>query len=186
MKCKFCIAQYMLNKDMQTMSIDILRTFILPQLKKESITHVGISGGEPSIVKELPEICKILHDDGYQVNIATNGYDTVILQECSQYVNYISLSLNAYTAQQINDFNARLNCQLRLHALIWKDHFDNVDDIKSLCANLDNDIIVDFSTLRTTNMWAKSLKCADIDKVNDFILQNVIDEEQFCKNVTIM
>lgn len=30
MKCKFCIAQYMINKDKQTMSIDTLHTFILP------------------------------------------------------------------------------------------------------------------------------------------------------------
>lgn len=181
MNCKFCIASYMLNKDKQIISIDTLHNFVLPELKKEGITHVGISGGEPSLVKDLPEICKILHDNGYEVNIATNGYNKDVLLKCAQYINYISLSLNSHNIQQINTFNNSLDCQLRLHGLIFKNHFDNVDDIRNLCMELDDDIIIDFSTLRTTNMWAKSLKCDDIDRVNAFILKNVINEEQFCK-----
>lgn len=181
MSCPFCIASYMLNKDKKTMSLDEIRDFAIPVLKSNGITHVGISGGEPSLLKHLPDICKMLKDNGFQVNIATNGYDMKILSECSFYVNYISLSLNFLSPSEINAFCKNINCQLRLHGLIWKGHYDTIEKITSLCKSIDPEVIIDFSTLRTTNMWASQYKNVLLDKSNKFIADHVLPENEFSK-----
>lgn len=189
MNCPFCIASYMLNRVHKKMSIEDVRDWAIPQLKDAGITHVGISGGEPSLLLELPEICKMLYDAGFNVNIASNGHSIDILRQCSQYINYISLSLNSLSAKQVNEIDDALSCQLRLHGLIWKGHNDNVNSIVDICSALNDNIIVDFSTLRTTNLWASAMDNPDIVRTNKFIVDHVIPEsciEEMSKSTTMM
>ena len=143
MNCPFCIASYMINTEHQYLTIDMLENTIIPLYKSKGITHVGISGGEPSIHPELPQICKILKENGFQINIASNGANKEILKQCDPYINYISLSLNNHNYNEINNFDDQLSCQLRVHGLIYKNHYDNIDKIKTLCEKLNDDIIID-------------------------------------------
>ena len=179
--CPFCIASYMLNVDNKFLNIKTLNEFVLPVLKDKKITHVGISGGEPTLNKDLPLICKILYNNGYQVNIATNGYDMEMLAKCSEYINYVSLSLNSLTSEQINNLNDKLLCQLRVHGLIYRNHYDTMDKIISLRDKLDSSIILDFSTLRTTNEWTDGCRNEKIAKSNCFTKNNKIDENLLIK-----
>ena len=176
LNCPFCIASYMLNIDKKVLDIKTLQDFVLPLLKEKNITHVGISGGEPTANKYLVEICKLLYKNGYQLNIASNGYDIDILSKCSKYINYVSLSLNAFNADRINEINNKLYCQLRVHGLIYKNHYDNLESIKTLRSKLDESITLDFSTLRTTNEWTKGCKNKAIIGSNTFTEQNKVDE----------
>lgn len=176
--CKFCIASYMINVDNQFLDIKTLKEFVLPVLKEKKITHVGISGGEPTINKNLPDICKILYQNGYQINIASNGYDSDILVKCSKYINYISLSLNSMTADKINLLNSKLSCQLRVHGLIYKNHYDTIEKIKDLRKKISKSIILDFSTLRTTNEWTRENANKKLKMSNDFTDKNKIDENE--------
>jgi len=174
--CAFCIASYMINTDQQILDIKTLKEFVLPVLKEKGITHVGISGGEPTLNEHLPTICKILHENGYQLNIASNGYDSDILVECSQYINYVSLALNSLKAKEINELNNKLSCQLRVHGLIYKNHYDSLESIQLLRDELDKTIILDFSTLRTTNEWTKGCTNKALARSNDFTEKNKVDE----------
>lgn len=177
MNCPFCIASYMINTDKKELDIKNLKEFVLPLLKEKNITHVGISGGEPTINGNLVDICKILYENGYQVNIATNGFDIDKLISASKYVNYISLSLNSLKEDEINQINSKLNCRLRVHGLIYKNHYDNLEEIKSLREKIDKSIILDFSTLRTTNEWTKTSKNKKITNSNIFTRNNKINEK---------
>lgn len=174
--CPFCIASYMLNVDKKFLDIKTLEEFVLPVLKNKKITHVGISGGEPTMNKNLLKICEILYKNGYQINIASNGYDMDMLKKCSKYINYVSLSLNSLTSGQINNLNDNLLCQLRVHGIIYKNHYDTLDKIKDLRDKLDTSIILDFSTLRTTNEWTEGCDNEKISKSNCFTRKNKIDE----------
>ena len=189
MNCPFCIASYMLNRVRKKMSVEDVHDWAIPQLKDAGITHVGISGGEPSLLLELPEICKMLYEAGFNINIASNGYSIDILGQCSQYINYVSLSLNSLSTKQVNEIDDTLSCQLRLHGLIWKGHNDNINSIVDICSALNDDIIVDFSTLRTTNLWASAVDNLDITRTNKFIVDHVIPEsciEEMSKSTIVM
>jgi len=177
MNCPFCIASYMINTDKKELDIKTLNEFVLPLLKEKGITHIGISGGEPTLNEYLVDICKILYENGCQVNIATNGFDIEKLAECSKYVNYISLSLNSLESNRINEINDKLNCQVRVHGLIYKNHYDNLESIKNLRYQLDKSIILDFSTLRTTNEWTMNSKNKKINISNAFTRENKISED---------
>ena len=179
--CPFCIASYMLNVDKKFLNLKTLKEFVLKVLKEKNITHVGISGGEPTLNKDLVSICKTLYKNGYQINIATNGYDMDMLAKCSKYINYISLSLNSLSAEEINKLNDNIECQLRVHGLVYKNHYDNIDKIKELRNKLDSSIILDFSTLRTTNEWTEGCNNEKIAKSNCFTRKNKIDEDKLLK-----
>lgn len=174
--CPFCIASYMINSDSKELDIKNLKEFVLPLLKEKQITHVGISGGEPTMNKNLTNICKILYQQGYQLNIASNGKDIDILSKCSKYINYVSLSLNYFNATKLNEINRKLDCQLRVHGLIYKNHYDKLDKIITLREELDENIILDFSTLRTTNEWTNGCNNNAIKNSNEFTSKNKLDE----------
>jgi uncharacterized radical SAM superfamily Fe-S cluster-containing enzyme len=181
MSCPFCIASYMLNIDKLDLDIETLKEYVLPLLKEKDITHVGISGGEPTVNKNLLEICKILKEEGYEINIASNGHDFDLLSKCSEYINYVSLSLNFLSSAKINELNRKLYCQLRVHGLIYKNHYDTLNSLTDLRDELDKSIILDFSTLRTTNEWTIGCGNKAIENSNAFTTNNKVGEAMILK-----
>lgn len=61
--------------------------------RKRFIDAVVITGGEPTIHKELPKFIKKLKDKGFAVKLDTNGFNSKILKECLQYVDYVALDV---------------------------------------------------------------------------------------------
>jgi len=79
--------------------------------RKKYIDAVVITGGEPTIHKDLPEFLRRLKEDGFAVKLDTNGFYPDILLECLRYVDYVALdvktSLEKYAlvgARDTNDY----------------------------------------------------------------------------------
>ncbi|MDH7606711.1 MAG: anaerobic ribonucleoside-triphosphate reductase activating protein [Candidatus Bathyarchaeota archaeon] len=61
--------------------------------RRKYIDAVVVTGGEPTIHKELPRFLKKLKDRGFAVKLDTNGLNPTILEESLPYVDYVALDL---------------------------------------------------------------------------------------------
>ncbi|HEY4674706.1 MAG TPA: anaerobic ribonucleoside-triphosphate reductase activating protein [Candidatus Bathyarchaeia archaeon] len=61
--------------------------------RKKYVDSVVITGGEPTMHKELPKFLKKLKDKGFNVKLDTNGFYPKVLEECLPYVDYVALDL---------------------------------------------------------------------------------------------
>jgi pyruvate formate lyase activating enzyme len=52
-----------------------------------------VTGGEPTLHKELPKFLKKLKDKGFTVKLDTNGFYPQVLEECLAYVDYVALDV---------------------------------------------------------------------------------------------
>jgi len=61
--------------------------------RKKYVDAVVVSGGEPTIHKELPRFLKKLKDRGFAVKLDTNGFESRMLEECLPYLDYVALDV---------------------------------------------------------------------------------------------
>lgn len=61
--------------------------------RKRFVDAVVVTGGEPTIHKELPSFLKKLKEKGFLVKLDTNGFDPQALEECLPYVDYVALDV---------------------------------------------------------------------------------------------
>ncbi|MEM3054715.1 MAG: anaerobic ribonucleoside-triphosphate reductase activating protein [Candidatus Bathyarchaeia archaeon] len=61
--------------------------------RKKYVDAVVVTGGEPTIHKELPRFLKKLKERGFAVKLDTNGFNAKILEECLPYVDYVALDV---------------------------------------------------------------------------------------------
>jgi pyruvate formate lyase activating enzyme len=81
------------------------------EARKKYVDAVVVTGGEPTLHKELPEFLKKLKERGFAVKLDTNGFFPDVLEECLPYVDYVALdvktSLEKYPrlgAKDMTDF----------------------------------------------------------------------------------
>jgi pyruvate formate lyase activating enzyme len=61
--------------------------------RKKFVDAVVVTGGEPTIHKELPRFLKRLKEGGFTVKLDTNGLNPWALEECLPYVDYVALDV---------------------------------------------------------------------------------------------
>jgi pyruvate formate lyase activating enzyme len=61
--------------------------------RKRFVDAVVVTGGEPTIHKELPKFLKKLKDKGFLVKLDTNGLNSQVLEECLPYVDYVAVDI---------------------------------------------------------------------------------------------
>jgi pyruvate formate lyase activating enzyme len=61
--------------------------------RRRFVDAIVVTGGEPTIHKELPRFLKKLKGKGFLVKLDTNGFNSHILEECLQYVDYVALDV---------------------------------------------------------------------------------------------
>ena len=61
--------------------------------RKKYVDAVVVTGGEPTMHKELPKFLAKLKKRGFQVKLDTNGFYPEVLEECLNYVDYVALDL---------------------------------------------------------------------------------------------
>jgi pyruvate formate lyase activating enzyme len=61
--------------------------------RKRFVDAVVVTGGEPTIHKELPRFLKRLKERGFMVKLDTNGLNPWALEECLPYVDYVALDV---------------------------------------------------------------------------------------------
>jgi pyruvate formate lyase activating enzyme len=61
--------------------------------RKRFVDAVVVTGGEPTLHKELPKFLKKLKERGFLVKLDTNGFYPDVLKECLPYVDYVALDI---------------------------------------------------------------------------------------------
>ncbi|MGD0978923.1 MAG: anaerobic ribonucleoside-triphosphate reductase activating protein [Candidatus Bathyarchaeia archaeon] len=61
--------------------------------RKRFVDAVVVTGGEPTIHKELPRFLKRLKEGSFMVKLDTNGLNPWALEECLPYVDYVALDV---------------------------------------------------------------------------------------------
>jgi len=61
--------------------------------RKKYVDSVALTGGEPTMHKEIPKFLRKLKDKGFHVKLDTNGFYPKVLEECLQYVDYVALDV---------------------------------------------------------------------------------------------
>lgn len=61
--------------------------------RKRYIDSVVITGGEPTIHKEIPRFLKKLKEKGFAVKLDTNGIEPQALEECLPYLDFVAMDV---------------------------------------------------------------------------------------------
>lgn len=61
--------------------------------RKKYVDAVVVTGGEPTMHKEIPKFVKKLKEKGFAVKLDTNGFFPQVLKECLPSVDYIALDV---------------------------------------------------------------------------------------------
>jgi pyruvate formate lyase activating enzyme len=61
--------------------------------RKKYVDAVVVTGGEPTMHKELPKFLAKLKKRGFQVKLDTNGFYPDVLEECLAHVDYVALDV---------------------------------------------------------------------------------------------
>src|SRR4051812_7056746 len=72
--CYFCLNEYFGNKDEVGHITSSEYQFLAREAARFGISDVTLTGGEPSLRRDLPEISAALAEVGARVTIVTNGY----------------------------------------------------------------------------------------------------------------
>ena len=69
--------------------------------RRDVLSGVVISGGEPTLQDDLPEFCATLKNLGYAVKLDTNGSRPDVLREllCAELVDYVAMDVKADPAR---------------------------------------------------------------------------------------
>jgi len=91
LNCSFCHNKHLLNLEAgRDMEIDEILDHVNSNLL---VSWVSVSGGEPTLQKDLIGLCKDIQSIGKSVNIDTNGTNPDIIKKLLPYINRISLDL---------------------------------------------------------------------------------------------
>ena len=61
--------------------------------RRKFVDAVVITGGEPTMHKEIPKFLKKLKEKGFAVKLDTNGFYPQVLEACLPYLDYVALDL---------------------------------------------------------------------------------------------
>ena len=99
-KCPFCQNSGLINNlDDDTLEMD--KVFSYLEKRKGILEGVVITGGEPTIHKDLKEFIKKIKDMGYKVKLDTNGYNPVMLKDLidSNLLDYVAMDIKQILAK---------------------------------------------------------------------------------------
>jgi pyruvate formate lyase activating enzyme len=68
-------------------------SFRILESRKKYVDAVVVTGGEPTMHKEIPKFLRKLKEKGFAVKLDTNGFYPKVLEECLPYVDYVALDV---------------------------------------------------------------------------------------------
>ena len=92
-RCPFCHNYELLSQQEQMMEAEELFRFL--QKRKGLLQGVCVTGGEPTLQPELPELLRKIRELGYAVKLDTNGYRPEVLGDILRQglVDYVAMDL---------------------------------------------------------------------------------------------
>ncbi len=154
LKCEFCHNKYLLHLDVGK---DMEVSEILEQVKSNLlVSGVSITGGEPTLQKDLIDLCKEIQKIGKYINIDTNGTNPALITKLLPYISRVSLDLKGPLTKSKLEKITRVDINPELII----DTFNIINDRDE----------IDFE-IRTTYV-EKLMKPEDIHKIITFLRKN--------------
>ena len=105
LRCPYCY-NWRIVVDPKPPFLNEETTLQILEERKKYVDAVVITGGEPTIHKELPRFLKKLKERGFAVKLDTNGLNPLVLEECLPHVDYVALDLKT-SPEKYNLLGAR-------------------------------------------------------------------------------
>ena len=154
--CKHCYNRSGVNKNIDKVTPDIWVSFCKELVSYGGIYQATISGGEPLLLgNKLWDIMDILHEDGTNFNLITNGYlfTKKVLEHFLKYRFYwVQVSIDNITSEKHDSFRgvngswekairaaymiALSGIPLRVASTITPSDLENLEDYVKMCINL--------------------------------------------------
>ena len=171
LSCEFCHNKYLLHEGVGR-NIDVPE--LMEQIKSNMlVSGVSISGGEPTLQRDLLELCKEIKNVGKYISIDTNGTNPKYITELLPYINRVALDIKGpLSSKRLNKITGN---QVNFNLII--ETFKSVNNRKD----------IDFE-VRTTYV-GKLMKPNDIDKIILFLRKNkfrgsfVLQQYQYSEGV---
>jgi len=114
---------------------------------RKDIEWIYITGGEPFMVKDLPDVCDTLKDFGFKIGVTTNG--TFFRPEIADHVDRIGISIDgpkeyhdAYRGEGVFDSAMALfhavkdKCETVIMSVAFKENLEELKKLTSLIETL--------------------------------------------------
>ncbi len=171
LNCSFCHNKYLLHESVgREMGVSKL----LEQIKSNMlVSGVSISGGEPTLQKDLLKLCEEIKKIGKYISIDTNGTNPIMISKLLPYINRIALDLKG----PLNKKRLRKITGSLMDA-------DPIIETFNL-VNKREDIDFEVRTTYVENL----MKPSDIDKIISFLRKNeftgnfVLQQYQYSEGV---
>jgi pyruvate formate lyase activating enzyme len=92
--CGFCHNATLMGKKQAGLSREKLEA-ACAKFKKEWVNGVVITGGEPTLAADLPELIRFFKSFGFAVKLDTNGSNPERLAECLPLVDYVAMDIKS-------------------------------------------------------------------------------------------
>jgi len=92
LRCPFC-HNWRIVVDPKPPFLNEEMVFQVLEKRRKYVDAVAITGGEPTIHKEVPKFLKKLKEKGFAVKLDTNGFFPQVLEGCLPYVDYVALDV---------------------------------------------------------------------------------------------
>ena len=92
-KCPFCHNSSLMNVTNDNIDFNEIKDYLIK--RKKMIDAVVITGGEPTLRKELPSIIKEIKDLGYLIKLDTNGTNPTMLKQLidDKLIDYVAMDI---------------------------------------------------------------------------------------------
>jgi pyruvate formate lyase activating enzyme len=92
LRCPFC-HNWRIVVDPKPPFLQEEAVFKLLEGRRKYVDAVVVTGGEPTMHKEVPKFLKKLKEKGFAVKLDTNGFYPQVLEECLPYADYVALDV---------------------------------------------------------------------------------------------
>ena len=92
-KCEFCHNKYLLQPN-------VGREYTISELIGKIkinllVSGVSITGGEPTLQDDLPELCREIHKINRFLNVDTNGSNPDVIEKIAPFISRVALDLKS-------------------------------------------------------------------------------------------
>ncbi|NCD34848.1 MAG: anaerobic ribonucleoside-triphosphate reductase activating protein [Spartobacteria bacterium] len=91
-QCGFCHNAALIGKQQKHLTWDTLKSACV-KFKKNWVNAAVISGGEPTLWSQLPQLVEYFHSLGWRVKLDTNGSNPAMLAQVIDQVDYIAMDI---------------------------------------------------------------------------------------------
>jgi pyruvate formate lyase activating enzyme len=92
LRCPYCY-NWRIVLDPKPPFLNEEAVFRILEERRKYVDAVVVTGGEPTIHRELQKFLKKLKDKDFAVKLDTNGFNPQILEECMPYLDYVALDV---------------------------------------------------------------------------------------------